>query len=158
MHNWFFSPEAQAGGADYLEQPSGSDFSKHWKEETVRVIAKAAHEHGDKGPETVLQSVRVSWNTAFPQCTGKLLWLGGGDAVALPQCDLGAWALISSACGFISNSLLRFYFLVRGIRRISNQRLNCPFDWNLKRSIYKVRYQFLCYSPSSSVMCQSWNN
>lgn len=47
---------AQAGGADYLEQPPRTDFSKHWKEETVRVIAKAAHEHGDKGPETVLQS------------------------------------------------------------------------------------------------------
>ncbi|XP_038201776.1 ubiquitin carboxyl-terminal hydrolase 25 isoform X2 [Arvicola amphibius] len=52
----FSAATAQAGGADYLEQPSRSDFSKHWKEETVRVIAKAAHEHGDKGPETVLQS------------------------------------------------------------------------------------------------------
>ncbi|XP_059133821.1 ubiquitin carboxyl-terminal hydrolase 25 isoform X4 [Peromyscus eremicus] len=47
---------AQAGGSDYLEQPSRSDFSKHWKEETIRVIAKASHEHEDKGPETVLQS------------------------------------------------------------------------------------------------------
>nr|XP_048278659.1 ubiquitin carboxyl-terminal hydrolase 25 isoform X6 [Myodes glareolus] len=52
----FSAATAQAGGADYLEQPSRSDFSKHWKEDTVRVIAKAAHEHGDKGPETVLQS------------------------------------------------------------------------------------------------------
>ncbi|XP_050004745.1 ubiquitin carboxyl-terminal hydrolase 25 isoform X1 [Alexandromys fortis] len=52
----FSAATAQAGGADYLEQPPRSDFSKHWKEETVRVIAKAAHEHGDKGPETVLQS------------------------------------------------------------------------------------------------------
>lgn len=47
---------AQAGGADYLEQPSRSDLSKHWKEETLRVIAKAAHDLEDKGPETVLQS------------------------------------------------------------------------------------------------------
>ncbi|XP_075813362.1 ubiquitin carboxyl-terminal hydrolase 25 isoform X3 [Microtus pennsylvanicus] len=52
----FSAATAQAGGADYLEQPPRSDFSKHWKEETVRVIAKAAHDHGDKGPETVLQS------------------------------------------------------------------------------------------------------
>ncbi|XP_005345274.1 ubiquitin carboxyl-terminal hydrolase 25 isoform X3 [Microtus ochrogaster] len=52
----FSAATAQAGGADYLEQPPRSDFSKHWKEETVRVITKAAHEHGDKGPETVLQS------------------------------------------------------------------------------------------------------
>lgn len=47
---------AQAGGPDYLEQPSRSDLSKHWKEETLRVIAKASHDHEDKGPETVLQS------------------------------------------------------------------------------------------------------
>ncbi|XP_060226649.1 ubiquitin carboxyl-terminal hydrolase 25 isoform X1 [Meriones unguiculatus] len=47
---------AQAGGSEYLEQPSRSDFSKHWKEETLRVIAKASHEHEDKGPETILQS------------------------------------------------------------------------------------------------------
>ncbi|KAH0507844.1 Ubiquitin carboxyl-terminal hydrolase 25 [Microtus ochrogaster] len=53
----FSAATAQAGGADYLEQPPRSDFSKHWKEETVRVITKAAHEHGDKGPETVLQSL-----------------------------------------------------------------------------------------------------
>lgn len=50
---------AQAGGADYLEQPSRSDLSKHWKEETLRVIAKASHDLEDKGPETVLQSVRT---------------------------------------------------------------------------------------------------
>ncbi|XP_055473795.1 ubiquitin carboxyl-terminal hydrolase 25 [Psammomys obesus] len=47
---------AQAGGSEYLEQPSRSDFSKHWKEETLRVIAKASHEHEDNGPETILQS------------------------------------------------------------------------------------------------------
>ncbi|XP_037065556.1 ubiquitin carboxyl-terminal hydrolase 25 isoform X3 [Peromyscus leucopus] len=47
---------AQAGGSDYLDQPSRNDFSKHWKEDTIRVIAKASHEHEDKGPETVLQS------------------------------------------------------------------------------------------------------
>lgn len=47
---------AHAGGRDYLEQPSRSDLSKHWKEETLRVIAKASHEQEDKGPETVLQS------------------------------------------------------------------------------------------------------
>lgn len=47
---------AQAGGRDYLEQPSRSDLSKHWKEETLRVIAKASHEQEDNGPETVLQS------------------------------------------------------------------------------------------------------
>uniref|UniRef100_A0A8C2MIR9 Ubiquitin carboxyl-terminal hydrolase 25 n=1 Tax=Cricetulus griseus TaxID=10029 RepID=A0A8C2MIR9_CRIGR len=52
----FSAATAQAGGSDYLEQPSRSDFSKHWKEETIRVIAKASHEHEDKGPETVLQS------------------------------------------------------------------------------------------------------
>ncbi|KAM8770170.1 LOW QUALITY PROTEIN: ubiquitin carboxyl-terminal hydrolase 25 [Rhynchonycteris naso] len=42
--------------AEYLEQPSRSDFSKHLKEETIRVITKASHDHEDKGPETVLQS------------------------------------------------------------------------------------------------------
>lgn len=47
---------ARAGGADYLEQPSQSDLSKHWKEETLQVIAKAARDLEDKGPETVLQS------------------------------------------------------------------------------------------------------
>lgn len=52
--------------------------------------------------------------------------------MALPQCDLGVWALIFSAYGFISNSLLSFYFLVRGIRRISNDRLNCPLDLEFK--------------------------
>ncbi|KAM6224441.1 ubiquitin carboxyl-terminal hydrolase 25 [Rhynchocyon petersi] len=46
---------AQAGEAAYLEQPSRSDFSKHLKEETIRIINKASHEHEDKGPETVLQ-------------------------------------------------------------------------------------------------------
>ncbi|XP_069328544.1 ubiquitin carboxyl-terminal hydrolase 25 isoform X5 [Eulemur rufifrons] len=47
---------AQAGEPEYLEQPSRSDFSKHLKEETIRVITKASHEHEDKSPETVLQS------------------------------------------------------------------------------------------------------
>lgn len=50
------SVTAQAGEPEYLEQPSRSDFSKHLKEETIRVIAKASHEHEDKSPETVLQS------------------------------------------------------------------------------------------------------
>ncbi|KAL6090657.1 hypothetical protein STEG23_023441, partial [Scotinomys teguina] len=52
----FPAATAQAGGSDYLEQPSRSDFSKHWNEETIRMIAKASHEHEDKGAETVLQS------------------------------------------------------------------------------------------------------
>ncbi|XP_036059451.1 ubiquitin carboxyl-terminal hydrolase 25 isoform X1 [Onychomys torridus] len=52
----FSAATAQTGGSDYLEQPSRSDFSKHWKEETIRMIAKASHEYEDKGPETVLQS------------------------------------------------------------------------------------------------------
>ncbi|XP_076974855.1 ubiquitin carboxyl-terminal hydrolase 25 isoform X3 [Tamandua tetradactyla] len=47
---------AQAGETEYLEQPSRSDFSKHLKEETIRIITKASHEHEDKSPETVLQS------------------------------------------------------------------------------------------------------
>ncbi|XP_077621772.1 ubiquitin carboxyl-terminal hydrolase 25 isoform X2 [Crocuta crocuta] len=47
---------AQAGEAEYLEQPSRSDFSKHLKEETIRIITKASHEHEDKSPESVLQS------------------------------------------------------------------------------------------------------
>ncbi|XP_063496730.1 ubiquitin carboxyl-terminal hydrolase 25 isoform X5 [Symphalangus syndactylus] len=48
---------AQAtGDPEYLEQPSRSDFSKHLKEETIRIITKASHEHEDKSPETVLQS------------------------------------------------------------------------------------------------------
>lgn len=50
------SVTAQAGEPEYLEQPSRSDFSKHLKEETIRIIAKASHEHEDKSPETVLQS------------------------------------------------------------------------------------------------------
>ncbi|XP_078214747.1 ubiquitin carboxyl-terminal hydrolase 25 isoform X6 [Callithrix jacchus] len=45
-----------AGDPEYLEQPSRSDFSKHLKEETIRVITKASHEHEDKSPETILQS------------------------------------------------------------------------------------------------------
>ncbi|KAB1283429.1 Ubiquitin carboxyl-terminal hydrolase 25 [Camelus dromedarius] len=44
------------GEPEYLEQPSRSDFSKHLKEETIRIITKASHEHEDKSPETVLQS------------------------------------------------------------------------------------------------------
>ncbi|XP_033624047.1 ubiquitin carboxyl-terminal hydrolase 25 isoform X5 [Fukomys damarensis] len=47
---------AQAGEPEYLEQPSRSDFSKHLKEETIRIITKASHENEDKTPETVLQS------------------------------------------------------------------------------------------------------
>ncbi|XP_058152090.1 ubiquitin carboxyl-terminal hydrolase 25 isoform X3 [Dasypus novemcinctus] len=47
---------AQAGEPEYLEQPSRSDFSKHLKEETIRIITKASHEHEDKSPETILQS------------------------------------------------------------------------------------------------------
>lgn len=50
------SSTAQAGEPEYLEQPSRSDFSKHLKEETVRIITKASHDHEDKSPETVLQS------------------------------------------------------------------------------------------------------
>ncbi|XP_054981459.1 ubiquitin carboxyl-terminal hydrolase 25 isoform X1 [Sorex araneus] len=50
------SVTAQAGEQEYLEQPSRSDFSKQLKEETIRVITKASHEHEDKSPETVLQS------------------------------------------------------------------------------------------------------
>lgn len=49
----------QAGKTEYLEQPSRNDFSKHLKEETIRIITKASHEHEDKSPETVLQSVRT---------------------------------------------------------------------------------------------------
>uniref|UniRef100_A0A8C0LMF2 Ubiquitin carboxyl-terminal hydrolase 25 n=1 Tax=Canis lupus dingo TaxID=286419 RepID=A0A8C0LMF2_CANLU len=49
------SPSA-SGEPEYLEQPSRSDFSKHLKEETIRIITKASHEHEDKSPETVLQS------------------------------------------------------------------------------------------------------
>ncbi|XP_024208126.1 ubiquitin carboxyl-terminal hydrolase 25 isoform X10 [Pan troglodytes] len=45
-----------AGDPEYLEQPSRSDFSKHLKEETIRIITKASREHEDKSPETVLQS------------------------------------------------------------------------------------------------------
>nr|XP_039336449.1 ubiquitin carboxyl-terminal hydrolase 25 isoform X4 [Saimiri boliviensis boliviensis] len=45
-----------AGDPEYLEQPSRSDFSKHLKEDTIRVITKASHEHEDKSPETILQS------------------------------------------------------------------------------------------------------
>uniref|UniRef100_A0A8C9C7A2 Ubiquitin carboxyl-terminal hydrolase n=1 Tax=Phocoena sinus TaxID=42100 RepID=A0A8C9C7A2_PHOSS len=48
---------AQAGEPEYLEQPSRSDFSKHLKEETIRIITKASHEHEDKKdtpPETGL--------------------------------------------------------------------------------------------------------
>uniref|UniRef100_A0A8C0TWH1 Ubiquitin carboxyl-terminal hydrolase 25 n=1 Tax=Canis lupus familiaris TaxID=9615 RepID=A0A8C0TWH1_CANLF len=51
-----FLIKAQAGEPEYLEQPSRSDFSKHLKEETIRIITKASHEHEDKSPETVLQS------------------------------------------------------------------------------------------------------
>nr|XP_054324283.1 ubiquitin carboxyl-terminal hydrolase 25 isoform X4 [Pongo pygmaeus] len=52
-----FLIQAQAAGdPEYLEQPSRSDFSKHLKEETIRIITKASHEHEDKSPETVLQS------------------------------------------------------------------------------------------------------
>ncbi|XP_060028141.1 ubiquitin carboxyl-terminal hydrolase 25 isoform X3 [Erinaceus europaeus] len=47
---------AQAGEPEYLEHPSRSDFSKHLKEETVRIIANASRELEDKNPETVLQS------------------------------------------------------------------------------------------------------
>nr|XP_048278657.1 ubiquitin carboxyl-terminal hydrolase 25 isoform X4 [Myodes glareolus] len=72
----FSAATAQAGGADYLEQPSRSDFSKHWKEDTVRVIAKAAHEHGDKGPETVLQSIMMT-----PSMQGIIMAIGKSRSV-----------------------------------------------------------------------------
>ncbi|XP_055991409.1 ubiquitin carboxyl-terminal hydrolase 25 isoform X2 [Sorex fumeus] len=56
------SVAAQAGEQEYLEQPSRSDFSKQLKEETIRVITKASHEHEDKSPETVLQSIMMTPN------------------------------------------------------------------------------------------------
>ncbi|XP_070344815.1 ubiquitin carboxyl-terminal hydrolase 25 isoform X1 [Equus asinus] len=63
---------AQAGEPEYLEQPSRSDFSKHLKEETVRLITKASHEHEDKSPETVLQS-KPENTTSQPPSTQQVV-------------------------------------------------------------------------------------
>nr|XP_040143135.1 ubiquitin carboxyl-terminal hydrolase 25 [Ictidomys tridecemlineatus] len=60
------SAYSQAGEPEYLEQPSRSDFSKHLKEETIRIITKASHEHEDKSPETVLQSKSENTTSQLP--------------------------------------------------------------------------------------------
>ncbi|XP_004711367.1 ubiquitin carboxyl-terminal hydrolase 25 isoform X2 [Echinops telfairi] len=67
---------AQTGEADYLEQPSRSDFSKHLKEETVRVITTASHEHEDKSPETVLQLIMMT-----PNMQGIIMAIGKSRSV-----------------------------------------------------------------------------
>ncbi|XP_063496729.1 ubiquitin carboxyl-terminal hydrolase 25 isoform X3 [Symphalangus syndactylus] len=68
---------AQAtGDPEYLEQPSRSDFSKHLKEETIRIITKASHEHEDKSPETVLQSIMMT-----PNMQGIIMAIGKSRSV-----------------------------------------------------------------------------
>uniref|UniRef100_A0A452ERN2 ubiquitinyl hydrolase 1 n=1 Tax=Capra hircus TaxID=9925 RepID=A0A452ERN2_CAPHI len=67
---------AQAGEPEYLEQPSRSDFSKHLKEETIRIITKASHEHEDKSPETVLQSIMMT-----PNMQGIIMAIGKSRSV-----------------------------------------------------------------------------
>ncbi|XP_020015396.2 ubiquitin carboxyl-terminal hydrolase 25 isoform X4 [Castor canadensis] len=66
------SRTAQAGEPEYLEQPSRSDFSKHLKEETIRIITKASHEHEDKSPETVLQS---EWHQDYKKFRETTMYL-----------------------------------------------------------------------------------
>uniref|UniRef100_A0A8I5NRU0 Ubiquitin carboxyl-terminal hydrolase 25 n=1 Tax=Papio anubis TaxID=9555 RepID=A0A8I5NRU0_PAPAN len=65
-----------AGDPEYLEQPSRSDFSKHLKEETIRIITKASHEHEDKSPETVLQSIMMT-----PNMQGIIMAIGKSRSV-----------------------------------------------------------------------------
>uniref|UniRef100_A0A8I5YL63 Ubiquitin carboxyl-terminal hydrolase 25 n=1 Tax=Pongo abelii TaxID=9601 RepID=A0A8I5YL63_PONAB len=72
-----FLIQAQAAGdPEYLEQPSRSDFSKHLKEETIRIITKASHEHEDKSPETVLQSIMMT-----PNMQGIIMAIGKSRSV-----------------------------------------------------------------------------
>ncbi|XP_053774239.1 ubiquitin carboxyl-terminal hydrolase 25 isoform X8 [Desmodus rotundus] len=65
-----------AGEPEYLEQPSRSDFSKHLKEETIQVITKASHDHEDKSPEAVLQSIMMT-----PNMQGIIMAIGKSRSV-----------------------------------------------------------------------------
>ncbi|NXI87425.1 UBP25 hydrolase, partial [Rhipidura dahli] len=47
----------QAGEAEYLEQPSRTDISKHLKEDSIQAINKALAEQEDRGPEAIMDTV-----------------------------------------------------------------------------------------------------
>ncbi|NWV96603.1 UBP25 hydrolase, partial [Machaerirhynchus nigripectus] len=52
----------QAGEPEYLEQPSRTDISKHFKEDSVQAINKALVEQEDRGPEAIMDTVMLTPN------------------------------------------------------------------------------------------------
>lgn len=56
---FYFCHEVQAGEPEYLEQPSRADISKHLKEDSVQAINKALAEQEDRGPEAIMDTVRI---------------------------------------------------------------------------------------------------
>lgn len=57
--------EVQAGEPEYLEQPSRTDISKHLKEDSVQAINKALAEQEDRGPEAIMDMVRIFWSLKY---------------------------------------------------------------------------------------------
>ncbi|NXD30485.1 UBP25 hydrolase, partial [Spelaeornis formosus] len=84
----------QAGEPEYLEQPSRTDISKHLKEDSVQAINKALAEQEDRGPEAIMDTVRMTLRDVFNVCAflsaikleyTRLLKLAQEDPP--PECD-----------------------------------------------------------------------
>lgn len=65
---FYFCHEVQAGEPEYLEQPSRADISKHLKEDSVQAINKALAEQEDRGPEAIMDTVRIFWSLKYFFC------------------------------------------------------------------------------------------
>ncbi|KAM4796325.1 ubiquitin carboxyl-terminal hydrolase 25 isoform 3-T3 [Rhinophrynus dorsalis] len=61
---------------EYMEQPTRADLSSEMNEETTNVIAQAATESEDKGPESVLQTVMMT-----PNMQGIIMAIGKSRTV-----------------------------------------------------------------------------
>ncbi|NXP72987.1 UBP25 hydrolase, partial [Ramphastos sulfuratus] len=83
----------QAGEPEYLEQPSRTGTSKHLKEDSVQAINKALAEQEDRGPEAIMDTVRIFLSLKYYFCSyvaikleyTRLLKLAQEDPP--PECD-----------------------------------------------------------------------
>ncbi|NXL33220.1 UBP25 hydrolase, partial [Glaucidium brasilianum] len=69
----------QAGEPEYLEQPSRTDISKHLKEDSVQAINKALAEQEDRGPEAIMDTVRIFCSLKYYFC---FYFSSGNDIIA----------------------------------------------------------------------------
>ncbi|NXN18146.1 UBP25 hydrolase, partial [Indicator maculatus] len=83
----------QAGEPEYLEQPSRTSTSKHLKEDSIQAINKALAEQEDRGPEAIMDTVRIFFSLKYFFCFyfaikleyTRLLKLAQEDPP--PECD-----------------------------------------------------------------------